>query len=141
MEKLIPRARVVGRMTWLGDDALVGAIIDFLIEKGPLVGDEGVVASARFAPKLTTAQKRLVKDVIATYGKAAFSPPALPELARDLATPEAQLRPILEYCAGGDLVHLGSGLYLHADAEAELRRRIGEGLAGGSGHTMRSGLS
>ena len=38
--------------------------------------------------------------------------------------------------AEGFLVHVADDMYLHADAEADMRRRVSERLAGGAGMTV-----
>ena len=68
---------------------------------------------------------------------AAFSPPDGAALASGLGTSEGALRPVLELCARqGDLVHLGGGTYLHGEAAAAARVRLGEPLREGAGLTV-----
>ena len=80
-----------------------------------------------------------IKDkIIATYKDAGFQPPEPGDFINQAAGNAASLNDLFDVSvAEGQLVRISDELYLHADAEAEMRRRISERLAqGGPGLTV-----
>lgn len=137
LEAATPRARVIEALRLTDDAALANALMDRLIEQDTLRGDEQAVALAGFAPKLSDKQRQLRDTLIDQFRSAGVSPPSLDEVAAAQRVTEDQVRTIAELLlAERQLVHLGAGLYLHAEVEADMRRRVREALANGAGLTM-----
>jgi len=134
LEPAVPRPRTLRRFRYLEDDALVNAVLDRMIGEKRLVGDENAVALPDFRPRLSNAQQELYRKLIDRFEAAGFTPPAVPELSKELGVADRNLRQVLDLCVrSGELAHLGGPLYMHREHEAELRRRVCEKLAETSG--------
>src|ERR687886_127971 len=104
------RQRVQSQLDYVGDDALVHATVDRLIARKQLVGD------------------------LRRIGRAGFKPPEPASFANQAGGNAANLKDLFDVCvAEGHLAQVADDLYLHADAEAEMRRLVGERLARGGG--------
>jgi selenocysteine-specific elongation factor len=131
------RQKVQSQLDYVGDDALVHAAVDRLMEKKQLVGDLRRVARADFKPKLSTNLRKLKDKMAAAYQEARFQPPDPDSFAGQAGGNAANLKDLLDVCvAEGLLVQITDDLYLHADTDAEMRRLISEKLAGGAGLTV-----
>jgi selenocysteine-specific elongation factor len=123
----IERARLLAVARRWGEARVINTLIDDLIGAGRLSGDEHTVALPRFQPRLTATQARLRELVLNRYRSCALAPPDLASVQREAQTSDAELRRVIDLClAEGALVHLAQGMLLHREAEAELRRRVGE---------------
>jgi selenocysteine-specific elongation factor len=132
------RQKVQSQLDYVGDDTLVHAAVDRLLKQKRLVGDLRRVARADFKPKLSANLRKLKDRVVADYQQARFAPPDPSSFAGAAGGNAANLRDLFDVCvAEGYLVHIAGDIYLHADAEAEMRRLVTEKLsAGGPGLTV-----
>ena len=120
------RQKVQSQLDYVGDDALVHATVDRLIQNKKLAGDLRRVARTDFRPKL-----------VSTYQEARFQPPDPDSFADQAGGNAASLKDLLEVCvAEGFLVPIADDVYLHADTEAGMRKLILEKLEAGSGLTV-----
>jgi selenocysteine-specific elongation factor len=131
------RRKVEAQLDYVGDEALVHAAVDRLLRQKRLVGDLRRVALAEFKPKLSGNQRKLKDKIVATYQAARFQPPEVESFIPQAGGNAASLGDLFDVCvAEGHLAAIGDGLYLHADAEAEMRRLVGDRLAAGPGLTV-----
>jgi selenocysteine-specific elongation factor len=131
------RQRVQSQLDYVGDEPLVHAAVDRLIGQKKLVGDLRRLARADFKPKLSGNQRKLKDKIVAAYQEAHFQPPEPASFANQAGGNAASLKDLFEVCvAEGHLVAITDDLYLHSDAEAEMRRRIAGRLASGPGLTV-----
>jgi selenocysteine-specific elongation factor len=132
------RQKVQSQLDYVGDEALVHAAVDRLIQRKQLVGDLRRIARADFKPKLSTNLRKLKDKLVAAYQEARFQPPEPASFAGIAGGNAAHLGELFEVCcAEGLLVRIADDIYLHADADAEMRRRLTEKLAeGGPGLTV-----
>jgi selenocysteine-specific elongation factor len=132
------RQKVQSQLDYVGDDTLVHAAVDRLIKQKRLVGDLRRVARADFKPKLSANLRKLKDRVVADYQQARFAPPEPSSFAGAAGGNAANLRDLFDVCvAEGYLVHVAGDVYLHSEAEAEMRRLVTEKLsAGGPGLTV-----
>jgi selenocysteine-specific elongation factor len=128
------RQKVQSQLDYVGDDALVHASVDRLIEGKQLVGNLRRIARADFKPKLSGNQRKLKEKLVAAYQEARFQPPDPAGFAGHAGVNAASLNDLLELCvAEGDLVRVAEDIYLHCDVETQMRRLIRDKLAGGAG--------
>ena len=74
---------------------------------------------------------------MAAYREGRFQPPEPASFANQAGGNAANLKDLFDVCiAEGFLVQIDADIYLHASAEAEMRRRVAERLAGGAGATV-----
>ncbi len=131
------RQKVQSQLDYVGDDGLVHAAVDRLIQQKRLIGDLRRVARADFKPKLSGNQRKLKDKIVAAYEEARFQPPEPSSFAGQAGGNAASLKDLFEVCvAEGYLVRIGDDLYLHADTEAQMRRSITDRLANGPGLTV-----
>jgi selenocysteine-specific elongation factor len=131
------RQKVQAQLDYIGDDSLINAAIDRLVRMKQLVGDARRVARADFKPKLSANLRKLKDKLVAGYQEAQFQPPEPASFAGQAGGNAANLKDLYEVCvAEGLLVHIVDDVYLHADAEAQMRRRVSERLQSGQGATV-----
>jgi selenocysteine-specific elongation factor len=131
------RQKVQSQLDYVGDESLVHAAVDRLVEKKQLTGDLRRVARADFKPKLGANLRKLKDKMVAAYREARFQPPDPASFAGQAGGNAANLKDLLDVCvAEGLIVPITDDIYLHADTEAEMRRLISEKLTGGAGMTV-----
>ncbi|HVS38485.1 MAG TPA: selenocysteine-specific translation elongation factor [Gemmataceae bacterium] len=124
------RRKVESQLDYVGDDGLVHAAVDRLLAEKRLVGDLRRVARADFKPKLSANLRKLKDKLVAAYLEARFQPPEPSSFAGAAGGNAASLKDLFEVCAAeGFLVHVSGDLYLHAEADAAMRRMVAERLA------------
>src|SRR5262249_21853469 len=125
------RQKVQSQLDYVGDDALVHAAVERLIQRKQLVGDLRRVARADFKPKLSANLRKLKDKVIEAYRAARFQPPEPATFAGTAGGNATNLSDLFEVCvAEGFLVRVAPDVYLYADADAEMRRLVTERLPG-----------
>src|SRR6202035_4760800 len=102
-----------------------------------LVGDLRRIARADFKPKLSASLRKLKDKVVAAYKEAGFQPPDPAGFAGAAGGNAASLKDLFEVCvAEGFLVHIAEDIYLHGDAEPDMRRCVTARLQTGPGATV-----
>lgn len=120
-----PVDQLFSRLTYLGQPALLHALLERLNADGRAAGGDRLVSHGDRAPKLTQAQRRMKQQVIDAVRDGGMTPPTRKEMAKSMGTAEAALRPIIELAVlEGDFVHLDQDMYLHQDHEPALRQQI-----------------
>jgi selenocysteine-specific elongation factor len=131
------RKKVQAHLDYIGDDALVHASVERLLQQKKLIGDLRRIALADHKPKLSAAQRKLKDKIIETYQQARFQPPELSSFAPQAGGNAAALKDLFDVSiAEGYLVHVADQTYLHADAEADMRRMVSDKLKEGKGLTV-----
>jgi selenocysteine-specific elongation factor len=131
------RQKVQSQLDYVGDDALVHATVERLLQHKKLIGDLRRIARADFKPKLSGNQRKLKDKLVAAYQEARFQPPEPASFANQAGGNSASLKDLLDVCmAEGLLVQIADDVFLHADAEADMRKTIQDKLAAGSGLTV-----
>jgi selenocysteine-specific elongation factor len=131
------RQKALARLEYVGDDQLLQAVTDRLIAAKKLVGDARRIARADFKPKLTVNQRKLKDKIVEAHVATAFQPPEPKEFVNQAGGNAAALKDIFEVaCAEGLLVKVTEEIYLSAEAEAEMRRRVTDRLRSGPGATV-----
>jgi selenocysteine-specific elongation factor len=131
------RQKALARLEYVGDEQLLQAVTDRLIKEKKLVGDARRIARADFKPKLSTNQRKLKDKIVEAHAAAGFQPPEPKEFANQAAGNAAALKDIFEVAvAEGFLAKVTEDIYLSAETEAEMRRRVTERLRTGPGATV-----
>jgi selenocysteine-specific elongation factor len=131
------RQRVQSHLDYVGDDSLVHAVVDGLIASKKLVGDLRRIGRADFKPRLSANLRKLKDKLVAAYQAGGFQPPEPASFAPQAGGNAANLKDLFEVCVGeGYLVKVTDEIYLHADVESEMRRRVIERLRQGPGLTV-----
>ena len=131
------RQKVQSQLDYVGDDTLVHATVDRLIQTRQVTGDLRRIARADFKPQLSGNQRKLRDKLITAYQEGRFQPPEPTSFAGQAGGNAASLKDLFEVCvAEGYLVQITDDIYLHADAENEMRRLVADQLAGSPGRTV-----
>jgi selenocysteine-specific elongation factor len=131
------RQKVQSQLDYVGDEGLVHAAVDRLLQRKQLVGDLRRLARADFKPKLSANLRKLKDKVVEAYLAARFQPPEPSAFGGAAGGNVTNLNDLFEVCvAEGLLVRVTGDVYLHADADAEMRRMVTERLRGGGGMTV-----
>jgi len=131
------RPRVLARLEYVGDEALLQAVTDRLIAEKKLVGDGRRLARADFKPKLSANQRKLKDRIVEAHLAAGFQPPDPKEFANQAGGNAAALRDIYEVAvAEGVLVKVSDDIYLSGESDGEMRRRVTDRLQSGPGATV-----
>jgi selenocysteine-specific elongation factor len=131
------RQKVQAQLDYVGDDPLIHAEVERLIRMKKLTGDLRRIARADFKPKLSANLRKLKDKVVEAFQAAAFQPPEPASFAGQAGGNAASLKDLFDVCvAEGFLVHVTGDIYLHADIEADMRKRVTERLATGPGATV-----
>ncbi len=128
------RQKVQSQLDYVGDDALVHAAVDRLLAARKLTGDLRRIGRADFKPKLSANLRKLKDKLVGAYREAGFQPPEPSSFAGAAGGNAANLRDLFDVCiAEGQLVRITEDIYLHADVEGEMRRKVTEKLMQGAG--------
>ncbi len=131
------RKKVQSQLDYVGDDNLVNAAVDRLLQQRRLVGDLRRIARADHKAKLSGTLRKLKDKVVEEFKQARFSPPEPDSFAGQAGGNVGSLKDMFEVCvADGDLVHVSGDIYLHSEVEAGMRRTIHDRLARGGGLTV-----
>jgi selenocysteine-specific elongation factor len=131
------RQKLQSQLDYVGDEALVHAAVDRLIQRKQIVGDLRRVARADFKPKLSANLRKLKDKVVAAYLEAGFQPPDPSAFAGQAGGNAASLKDLFDVCvAEGLLVPIADGIYVHSDVDADMRRRVTDKLNSGPGLTV-----
>jgi selenocysteine-specific elongation factor len=136
-QSAIPRVHLAAELPDLANEALVSGLLDRLKRQGRIVADGRTVALKGHEAKLSQGERRLKQELAETIRAGGFSPPDASELAAS-AGPRAAVVPDLLALLRDEqrLAEINPGLYLDADVDAELRRKVRDRLADGSTMTM-----
>lgn len=133
----IERQKLLARFEYLDEPDLIHAAIDRLLTEKKLVGDAKRIARADFKPKLSANQRKLKDRIVEAHAAAGCQPPEPKEFAPQAGGNAVSLKEIFEVAvAEGLLVKVTDDLFLHADVESEMRRKVTERLQAGSGATV-----
>ncbi len=131
------RQKVQSQLDYIGDDPLVHAAVDRLLTAKRLVGDLRRIGRADFKPKLSANLRKLKDKLIAAYREGALQPPELGSFASQAGGNAGNLKDLFDVCiAEGHLAKISDEIYLHAETEADRRRRVTERLQEGAGLTV-----
>ncbi len=131
------RQKLVAELHYWADEAILQAVIERLIQSGQLVGDARRIARADFKPQLTANQRKLKDRIVAAYQAGGFQPPEPKEFLAQAGSNATVLQDIYEVAvAEGFLVRITPELYLAAETEQELRRRVRQRLLEQPGLTV-----
>jgi selenocysteine-specific elongation factor len=126
------RQKVQSQLDYVGDEALVHAAVDRMIQQKKLLGDLRRIARADFKPKLSANLRKLKDKVVAAFLEGRFQPPDPSSFAAQAGGNAANLKDLFDVCmADGLLVKVADDIYLHADVEADMRKRLRDKLEGG----------
>lgn len=137
LEPVMDRSRLAARFQYLGDDALVQALLQEMDKERRVRLTERGIALAGHGPQLSKNEMRLLEDIIEKFRQAGVQPPTVAEIQSATTRNQAAVPQLVALAAAqGDLIQISDDFYLHAECEQQVRKRLTEELAGGEGLTM-----
>src|SRR5262249_13658426 len=110
------RQKVQSQLDYVGDEGLVHAAVDRLIQHKKVLRDQRRMARADFKPKLSANLRKLKDKVVAAFLEAKFQPPEPASFASQAGGNAANLKDLFDVCiAEGHLVAIAPDIYLHSD--------------------------
>ncbi len=133
----IPRAQLAAAFPDLTNEALVAGLIERLRSQGKVIADSRSVALHGFQPKLSQSERKLKAELAETIRSGGMSPADLAELAATAGARGDAVPDLLGLLRDeGHIIEINVHLYLDAEVESELRRRVTERLADGTAIRM-----
>jgi len=134
---MIPRAQLAAALPDLAGDGLTSGLIERLKGQGKVVDRGRGVALAGHEPRLSQAERKLKSELYDQIRAGGMSPPDLSDLAASAGLRGSVVPDLLALLRDEEyIVEININLYIDADSENELRRRVRERLAGGRAITM-----
>ena len=131
------RQKTLARLDYIGNEPMLQVIVDRLIKTKQLVGDARRIARSDFKPKLSANQRKLKDRIVEEHKKAGLAPPEPASFVNLAAGNAASLKDIYEVAiAEGHIVRVNDEIFLDAEVDAEMRRKVVERLAPGPGATV-----
>jgi selenocysteine-specific elongation factor len=134
---LFNRDRFISRLHYLGDVPLLEAVLARMQQAGRIRLTDKGIGLAGHGPRLSPGEHKLLEQLLQLYREGGFQPPSVKECKQQVTKNREQVQPLVELAvSNGDLVEIASDMYLHADLECEMRRRVGQELSRGKGLTV-----
>ncbi len=127
LQTLFDRVTLGQQFAYVGDPVVFNAVLermaaDLLIRLTPRA-----IGLADRGPKLTKGEQQVMRQLIEIYRAAGTQPPSVKECEQAVAKHQKAVPSLIRLAASeGELIEIGDRLYLHADVESELRRRLAE---------------
>ena len=133
----LPRSMLMNGFRYLKEDTLLSAALKQMQSAGRIkYGEKGVALVGR-GPKLSQNEQKLLAALIEMFHEAGLQPPSIKECQSRAPKNQDSVPQLLALAsANGDLVEIGEGLYLHAEAERDARQLLVEQFRNGDGLTM-----
>jgi len=120
-----PAESVIGWIERLTSRPLAKPLFDLFLTEGRIKRIGAFIGLPAFAPTLSTADERLMATLIDEIRRGGFQPPSLDAIP---GVPAGDRKRVVKLAtlavALGELVNVDGTIFLHIDAEAELRRRV-----------------
>lgn len=131
------RRQLASRFAYLGDPALVDAVLSHLQQTGRVRLTERTVALAGQGPKLSQSEQKVLEQLVEIFRTAGLKPPTVKECQQAVQKNRESVPQLLELAvANGQLVKIADDFYLHADVESQVRQKLQQALADSDGMTM-----
>jgi len=131
------RSTVAHRLAWLGDAALVDAILEKMQAAGRVKLTATKVSLAGHGPQLSRGEQQLYQQIVERYREAGFQPPSVDEVQQEAVKHRDAVPQLVALAAAeGELVEFAQDFYLHAEHEAHLRDRLAEEIHERGGLTV-----
>ena len=137
MQSLIETSQLVHAVTYLGNPMMIEALLRGMAESEIVRLTKHGVGLADRQPKLTLAQKQLLASLVGAYQETRFQPPTIKELEQKYPKQCKEIAKLVQLAVSeGDLKHVAADMFLHTDAEQEMRAILHEALSAGKGMTL-----
>ena len=133
----IDRSKVAHLFDYLGDSALVEYLLSDMQSAGRVQLSDKAVGLAGHGPKLSQNEHKLLQQIIQDYRQAGIEPPTVQQYQQTITRNQQSVPQLVSLAAAeGQLVEIAADLYMHADAEQQIRGMLAGPLSAGDGLTM-----
>jgi selenocysteine-specific elongation factor len=137
LRSTLDRWQLTNGFRYLGDDALLEAVLTSMQAQKRIHLTERGVALVGQGPKLSQNERKLLAEIVEQYRLAGFQAPTVKEVQQQATRNQQSVPQLVALAAAdGDLVQVNNQYYLHADVERQARERLREHLADGRGLTL-----
>jgi selenocysteine-specific elongation factor len=137
LQAMIDASRLTSKFEYLGDDALVQAVLESLVKARRIVRTPRGVALQGHGPQLTANEQKLIDEIIAMFLQAGCQPPSVDDIKAKVVKNQAVVPQLVALAAAeGHLVQIAPGMYLHAQVERNLRATLAAHLRDSPGLTL-----
>jgi len=132
-----PADSVVGWLERLTRREVAKPIVDVLVRAKKLKRLGRFICLPSFAPQLSSADEKLLGDLVRTIRDAGFQPPTVDEFAAGASADKKRIERLATLAvAMGDLVKIDGKIYLHADTDGQLRKAVADLVRDTEGATV-----
>jgi selenocysteine-specific elongation factor len=133
----LDRSRLMHLLEWLGDDALVSAILGRMRDERRIRLEAATVALEGAGPKLSANEQKLLAQLVERFRTAGIESPSVQECRELAVRNQASVPQLLKLAAAsGELVEIAPEYFLHREVEMGLRDTLRERMADGTGMTV-----
>jgi selenocysteine-specific elongation factor len=116
---------VLGWLERITSRALARPLLDRWLDDGTVKRLGRYVCLPAFAPQLSTADEKILAALVTELRTGGFQPPLLDAVKSAASADRKRLERLATLATAlGELVHLGDNLYLHVEAERDLRETV-----------------
>lgn len=137
LQSTVDASRLTNRFEYLGNPALVEALVRRLEAEGRIRRTPKGIALKGHGPQLTKNEQKLYEEIVERYRTAGLAPPTVEEVKTAAARNQASVPQLVALAVSdGQLVQIAPGLVLHADVEQDVRSKLAAALAEKGGLTV-----
>jgi selenocysteine-specific elongation factor len=124
-----PRAQVASGFQYVGDAAVLNAVLESMRDAGRIRMTDTGLALAGHGPKLSRNEQALLTQLAGWFRDAGLESPTVKECQQRAAKNQASVPQLIQLLVSdGELVEIAPDYVLHAAAEAEARRKVGQAM-------------
>jgi len=142
LQPLLDRSRLAGRFAYLGNGALLAALLQRMAAENLITLSDRGVALAGHGPKLSPKERELIGQIVEIYRQSGYQPPSAAQIKEQVSGNQApgnqaRVAELIKLAVSESrLVQISPEYHLHAELEQKLRATLAERLSGGQGLTV-----
>jgi selenocysteine-specific elongation factor len=137
LKTAFPRNAISTGFAWLGEPALLDAVLDHLHAAGRINVSPSGIALVGQGPQLSRGEQALRDELVGWFRVAGIHSPGLADCQERAARNRSAVPQLLALATGaGELVQVAADYWLHAAVEQQARRTIAAAASGKNGFTV-----
>ncbi|HZL91408.1 MAG TPA: selenocysteine-specific translation elongation factor [Pirellulaceae bacterium] len=126
-----PRAQVAAGFQYVGDAAVLDAVLETMRAAGRIRLTDSGLALAGHGPKLSRNEQALLTQLAGWFREAGLESPTVKDCQQRSAKNQASVPQLVQLLVSdGELVEIAADYFLHASIEADARQKVAHSLAG-----------
>ncbi len=131
LRTLFPRSQVAAGFQYVGEPAVLGAVLETMRAAGRIRLSEAGLALAGHGPKLSRNEQALLAQLAQWFKEAGIESPTVKECQQKAPKNQASVPQLVELLASdGELVKVSADYFLHASVEQAAREKVAAAMAG-----------